>query len=49
MSHAFRNTCEMGGSFEEFVSDVNIDVPKIVKNRISRVISIHFKFELQKQ
>jgi len=37
------------GTFNVLVSDFKIAIPKIVKNKISEVVSIHFKFELQKQ
>ena len=37
------------GTFKVLVSDFKIAIPKIVKNKLSEVVSIHFKFELQKQ
>jgi polyisoprenoid-binding protein YceI len=37
------------GTFKVLVSDFKIAIPKIVKNKISDDVSIHFKFELQKQ
>ena len=39
----------MGGSLWVLVLDIKIKTPKIVKNKISEVVSIKYKFELQKQ
>ncbi len=37
------------GTFEVLASDFKIKIPKIVRNKISEVVSIQFKFELQKK
>jgi polyisoprenoid-binding protein YceI len=37
------------GKFEVLASDFKIDIPKIVNNKVSEVVMVDFKFELQKQ
>lgn len=43
------DTLVIEGGFEVLTSDFNIEIPKIVKNKVSEVISISFNFELQKK
>jgi hypothetical protein len=39
----------LSGSFKVLVSDFNIEIPKIVKNKLSDEVSISFNFELTKK
>lgn len=44
-----KNTITMGGEFLVKASDFDIEIPKIVSQKISEDINISFKFELQKK
>lgn len=39
----------LSGNFKVLVSDFNIEIPKIVKNKLSEEVSIVFEFELAKK
>jgi len=40
------NILELSGSFKVLVSDFNIEIPKIVRNKLSEEVEITLKFEL---
>ncbi|WP_299106046.1 YceI family protein [uncultured Winogradskyella sp.] len=43
------NTITLSGSFKVMVSDFKIEIPKIVKNKLSDEVSVAFEFELVKK
>ncbi|PTM02962.1 MAG: hypothetical protein DA407_14585 [Bacteroidetes bacterium] len=43
------NKIVLSGSFKVSVSDFNIEIPKIVQNKLSDKVSVAFKFELIKK
>jgi polyisoprenoid-binding protein YceI len=48
---AYKNNdkIKIDGAFKVLVSDFKIDIPKIVKNKVSEVVLVSFSFELQKK
>lgn len=41
------NTYKLSGSFNVLATDFNIDIPKIVRNKLSNEVAVSFEFDLE--